>query len=153
MQVHIPIVNTINKKSGVLVCDHDDYLKYDLKKQNLRLKNSYAFHKKLNDYVHRIVTNKEYKVVDHINKNRMDCRKKNLRKSNYQLNKANSKAHKKRKFKGVRKSWSKFRSTIVFNGKQIHLGMYPTELEAAKAYNDAALKYFGSHAELNDVRD
>jgi len=150
-KVFIPITNKINKKTGVLKVDYNDYIKYDLKSENLRIKNTYAFHRLENKFVHRLVLNENCEIVDHVNKIRLDCTFKNLRKSSYQLNKANSKPHKNRKYKGVRKSWSKYRSTIVLNGKQIHLGMYKNEKDAAIAYNEAAAKYFGKHAELNNV--
>ena len=57
------------------------------------------------------------------------------------------------KYKGVsfHKKDSKWWSTIIVNKKQIYLGRYDEEKDAAKAYNKAALKYFGEHAYLNKV--
>jgi hypothetical protein len=148
--VFVPIKNKLNRKSGVLKIFYDDYIKYDVA-NNVRINNGYAFHKKHKKYLHRIITNEKYKIVDHINKDKLDCRRSNLRESTYQLNKANSKPHKNRKYKGVRKSWNKYRATIVVDGNQIHLGMHNSEEEAAMAYNVAALKYYGEHAEVNNV--
>lgn len=149
-KVFIPVVNKINKQSGIVKLDLIDYVQLNIKKSELRIKNGYAFSMLWKDYLHRLVLD-ECLIVDHKNKNRLDCTRLNLRKSDYQLNKANSKPHNDRKYKGVRKSWSKFRATIVVDGKQIHLGTHNTEKEAALAYNKAALKYYGEHSELNNV--
>ena len=35
--------------------------------------------------------------------------------------------------------------------KRTHLGRFPTAREAAIAYNEAALRYFGDHARLNVI--
>ena len=149
--VYMPIVNKINKRSGILKLDLSQKIKHGFKKESIRIKNGYAFCSNHGEYVHRVITGCSFKIVDHKNKDKLDCRECNLRESDYSLNKANSKPHNSRKYKGVRKSWSRFRSTIVKDGKQIHLGMYDTEEEAAVAYNDAALKIYGNHAELNNV--
>lgn len=45
-----------------------------------------------------------------------------------------------------------FRARIGHNNTKISLGCYSTELEAAKAYNEAAIKYHGEFAQLNDIQ-
>jgi hypothetical protein len=57
------------------------------------------------------------------------------------------------KYKGVHyiKKKKMYRARIGINYKQISLGCFATELEAAKAYNEAATKYFGAFAQLNDI--
>lgn len=106
--------------------------------------------------LHNIITG--WKFVDHINGNGLDNRKENLRQSNHQLNARNRTRlveNKNSKFKGVLKQnqtkkggWI---ARIIINEKQIYLGTYKTEMEAAKAYNEGAIKYFGQHAYLNEV--
>jgi hypothetical protein len=51
-------------------------------------------------------------------------------------------------FKGVCKG-SKYSATITQNGKKIWLGIYPTAIEAARAYDAAAKKHYGKNAILN----
>lgn len=76
-------------------------------------------------------------VVDHINRDRTDNRKSNLRYVTTKENVRNS-GPKTGKYKGV--SWSshtkKWRATCKLDGKQKHLGYYKTEEEAALAYNN-----------------
>lgn len=149
-KVFIPVVNKINKHSGVVSLNLSDQIDLKIESSKLRIKNGYAFSNIHNEYLHRVIM-PDCVIVDHKDKNKLNCNRENLRESDYRLNKANSKAHLDRKYKGVRKSWSKYRSTIVLGGKQKHLGMYTNEIDAAVAYNVAAAKYFGEHAELNNV--
>ena len=54
-------------------------------------------------------------------------------------------------FKGItfHRQSKKWRSQISFAGKQIYVGSYPTELEAAKAYDKKAIELHGDKAILN----
>ncbi len=107
--------------------------------------------------LHRVITGApQNMLVDHINHNILDNRKCNLRvctRSQNAMNMIKTKNIKSSKFKGVTKSKSKkrWRSYIKIKQKQINLGHFTTELEGAKAYNLAALKYFGEFAYLNKV--
>jgi hypothetical protein len=56
-------------------------------------------------------------------------------------------------FKGVwwdeqRKKWSAY---IMKDQKKLHLGRFIREIEAALAYNIAAIRLFGKFARLNNV--
>lgn len=111
--------------------------------------------KSLNIKLHREVVGAiKGEEVDHINHNRLDNRRENLRicsKTQNMHNIPNGRG--KSSYKGVsmdsRVKFKKWRATIVVNKKQIGLGYYLTELEAALAYNKAALQYFGEYACIN----
>jgi hypothetical protein len=97
----------------------------------------------------------DFKPVDHKNRNKLDNRKENLRKANKSQNMRNIYSHKDSvsKYKGVslygkNKRW---RARIYVKNKEIHLGSFKDEKDAALAYNEAAKKYFGEFACLNEV--
>lgn len=92
-------------------------------------------------------------LIDHKDINPSNNKIENLRKSTSSLNQANTnkKAGFTSKYKGV--SWSnqskKWKCGICVNAKQIHIGYFDSEIDAANAYDLAAIKYFGNHCKLN----
>lgn len=107
--------------------------------------------------VHRTIMNASNgMLVDHINHNKLDNRKTNLRICTNQQNQMNRKSNKvgTSKYKGVSfdKTFGKWRAAIMFNKKYIHIGRFMCEHEAAKAYNERAKKLFGEFAYLNDIK-
>lgn len=96
--------------------------------------------------------------ADHINRDKLDNRRKNLRvctlaESNRNRGIIHFKHRQKivSKFKGVWWDKTKWRCAITHNNKKIYLGRYDSELEAAKAYNEAADILFKEYAYLNPV--
>lgn len=95
--------------------------------------------------------------VDHKDRCRSNNKISNLRPATNQLNEANkAKLSSKKcasKYKGVsiHKSSGKWRSRIKVSGREISLGLYDCEILAARAYDEAATKYFGSYASRNEV--
>jgi HNH endonuclease/AP2 domain len=90
--------------------------------------------------------------VDHIDGNRLDNRKANLRVCTRQQNCFNKKkTWGSSRFKGVSldKTWDKWTAKIQINKKQIHIGRFKKEIEAARAYDKFALKLFGEYAKIN----
>ena len=56
-------------------------------------------------------------------------------------------------YKGVSfaKVSGKWRARILLPGKQLHLGYFTSEREAAKVYNAAAQKHYKEFAKLNEL--
>ncbi|KYC77527.1 hypothetical protein B4090_4799 [Bacillus licheniformis] len=50
-----------------------------------------------------------------------------------------------------RKDQRKWRACIRVNQKNISLGQYDDPEKAARAYNKAAVEYFGEYARLNEL--
>lgn len=95
---------------------------------------------------------------DHINRDKLDNRRSNLRFVTHGQNLQNSgprpkKAAKSSQYKGV--YWHKqnyaWTAVVTVNYRNIHLGGFATEEQAALAYNRAARKYFGINAYQNEV--
>jgi hypothetical protein len=64
----------------------------------------------------------------------------------------NSPAYRRSRFKGVsvrQHPFRPFRASIEVHGKQQHLGYFELDIEAAKAYDAAALQHFGRFAHVN----
>lgn len=107
-------------------------------------------------YMHKYIFNNPNTIIDHINGNTLDNRKCNLRICTKSENRRNSKKPKNAKtskYKGVYffKDSKKWRARIRVLDKLIDLGLHINEIDAAKAYNEAAIKYFGEFAKLNNI--
>lgn len=91
-------------------------------------------------------------VVDHINGEKLDNRRANLRIASYAQNSQNKKRLKTNTigFRGVtfHALARKFQAQIMVNGKQIYLGLFSTPANAARARRQATLKYHGQFARL-----
>jgi hypothetical protein len=103
--------------------------------------------------MHRFVLgDKQNYEIDHINRNKLDNRKANLRHSTHQQNTFNATRRKsKHGYRGVRQAngTDSYHSMICFNGKRIYLGSYKTPEEAAIAYDNMANELHGEFAILN----
>lgn len=116
--------------------------------------------------LHRFLLNPKVSIqVDHIDGNGLNNQRSNLRICTRSQNIANSKLRKDNTtgYKGVSwfvgskhpngvwKSKPNWTARIGVNGKRITVGYFTTKEEAAKAYNEAALKYHGEFAKLNPL--
>jgi len=106
-------------------------------------------------YLHRFILNSPRGIeTDHINQNKIDNRRANLRIATVSQNQANVPKRRDNitsRFKGVYwcKKDKRWKSKIGVHYKQIHLGSFLSEEEAARTYDEAALKHFGEFARVN----
>lgn len=92
-------------------------------------------------------------VVDHINRDSLDNRKSNLRICTQGENCRNrsKQKHGISKYKGVSVAEKKWKAMITFQGKQIYLGTFSNEKDAAIAYNNKSRELFGEFAYINKL--
>lgn len=110
-------------------------------------------------FMHRLILNPPDDMdTDHVNGNKLDNRRENLGACSRSQNVANVglRSTNISGFKGVHlrtthrgnRNWT---ANIGVNGKREHLGYFDNPTDAAVAYNNAATKYFGEFAKLNEV--
>lgn len=108
-----------------------------------------------NIFMHRVIldVHDSETHVDHRDGNGLNNTRDNIRVCTSSQNQCNRKKPKNNKsgYKGVfwRKETKKWRARIVVNYKRIHLGYFDDIIDAARAYDMAAIKYHGSFAKLN----
>jgi hypothetical protein len=97
------------------------------------------------------------KKVDHINGDTLDNRRLNIRICTHAENSRNRGLAKNNTsgFKGVNwsKPYNKWEVRIKLNDKSIAIGRFSNLKAAAKAYNEAAKKYHGEFARLNEIKE
>lgn len=104
--------------------------------------------------MHRVIL--ECPQVDHIDGNRLNNQRSNLRACNHAQNQMNREKSKglSSVYKGV--SWhkqvEKWRARIQTNQGCLYLGLFESEIEAAQTYDEAAKEHFGEFARLNFPR-
>lgn len=121
----------------------DRYAKRDVEKKQIRM--------------HRVIMNcPKNMFIDHINHNKLDNRKENLRIVTKTQNQGNleKRSHNTSGFKGVwfDKARGTFAAEIHFKYKKFFLGRYKESKQAAFAYNVKAKELFGEFALLNEIK-
>lgn len=150
----------ISRKSGnkiTFTIDIDDYERVSKHNWNVGSGNYIkSWINKKYIKLHRFIMNAPDGMnVDHINHNKLDNRKSQLRVCTFEQNLMNQKKYKNNSsgYKGV--SWHKNKkwvAQIQINGKRKNLGYFETKEDAAEAYNEAAKNIYKEFANLNKIK-
>lgn len=105
-------------------------------------------------YLHKLINQTPTgKDTDHINGDKLDNRRENLRSATRGQNCVNQGKYKNKtsRYKGVcwHKQRRKWKAEIKRGGVKKHLGLFVSEKDAARAYDKAVQEYFGNYAILN----
>lgn len=146
----IVLYNKFNKEKCRALIDLDDVEKCEKHKWSCD-NNGYVSSSELGIRLHRYVTNaKENEIIDHKNRNKLDYRKENLRRTNYHGNAQNISLQKNNKsgITGVYygKQINKWIANITVDKKVKYLGSYDDINDAIKARVEAEIKYYGEYS-------
>ena len=140
-----------NVKRGILVSPEDEYLLH----KYLFWVDAYTGYcstmiggKSIR--LHRLIM-PEATIVDHANRVGQDNRRENLRSVSHTQSMQNRGKNtiNQSGYKGVTKDKKRWAARIVVNKLKLYIGSYETSEQAAKAYDEAALKYFGKYSVTN----
>lgn len=153
----LAVIKLTGKRGGYTLVDRADYERL----------NQSRWQKDANGYVRRCTSSHGVRrtvwmhkevldapEVDHKNGLPVDNTRANLRPCNRAQTCANRAVQSNVKtscFKGVHKQGDKWRARITLNGRTYSLGMFATQEEAARAYNEKAPAFYGDFARPNDL--
>lgn len=139
------------------ISEKDEYL---LKDYRVVLDSSNGYYRAYNkngkgySYLHRLIMNAEDgQIVDHINQDKKDNRRDNLRIVSKKLNNYNRKVNNPNG-RGIYydKSGNRYRACISHEGKTLKLGSFKNINEAKEVYNKKAFEIYGESAFQHKLR-
>lgn len=151
----------VGSKTGIAIIDDRDFKWINSYRWNID-KDGYAIRFECTKNTQRrILMSREImkcpvgEYIDHINGNKLDNRRHNLRICSRTENNQNigKRRHNTTGFKSVYldKRNSKFEAYIGISKKHVHLDYFRTARDAAKRYDMAAIKNYGAFAKLNKL--
>ena len=146
----------VNNSDDVILCDIEDWEKL---KYYRWYKNMYGYaesndenHKKIK--MHKVIIgNVGNMIIDHINRNKLDNRKCNLRVVTKKANGLNRDLRKENTsgYAGVSEVDTGWKATITENGKNINIGIFSTKKRAIKARREAEKRIYGIYSNNNYI--
>lgn len=145
-------------KGKVALVDDEDYervaqYKWHVKNNGYAMRTAYTEpRRRVAQYLHRFLLDAPHDMqVDHINHDRLDCRRENLRLVVPRQNSWNLRfeSRKSSRFHGVHWNGKVWIAQITINGRAKHLGRFHDEIEAALAYDRMARLTRGEYAAPN----
>lgn len=154
--IEIPLsrgkVALIDDEDADLICPHKWYaINSPANPVWYACRASYSGEKQKRLWMHRVILGVSAEV-DHIDRDGLNNRRGNLRLATRAQNRANSRSKSQSGFRGVYGAGQRYRAQIRVDGTTYHLGIFEMPEDAAKAYDTAAIFYFGQFATLNYPR-
>lgn len=111
-------------------------------------------------YLHKVIAEKflshlksrTERLVGARNNNKLDCRIDNLIFRSRAVASRQRKTTSKTGYTGVYQEHSRYRAVISIKGKSLHLGMFDSAEEAARAYNEKSKEVFGDKGKINVIK-
>ena len=138
VEIHLP-------KEQIAYIDKDDFRR--IKNYYWGINSKGYLHSRIDGKLvrlHTFLLDNKYKITEHVNGNKLDNRKVNLREYTPKKIKKALYRNNSSGFNGVRwdKKSSKWRVTIGIDRRRIHLGLFTTLERAIKARKEGEIKYF-----------
>lgn len=112
-------------------------------------------------YLHKLIAERylahtrtaERKLVGSRNGNKRDCRLENLEYRSRAVASRKRRSSSKIGYTGVYKDNNRYRAVISVDRRSVHIGMFATAEEAARAYNRKSRELYGKQGKINKIRD